>query len=97
MLGFLLPLLAKLTIAQIVAAIPQAIQIGKSGIALYETLTDAGNVQHEKALAQAIGLSAKAVIHLVGNLVGVVIPEQHAMTMAEQITWADHFGAGSQS
>ena len=97
MFAFLLPLLSNITIPQIVAAIPQLIKIGQAGFSIYENLTSAQNLSHEAATAQAAGLVMKAVVKLVADTVGAVLPQEHEMTQDEENTWRQHFGAGSQS
>ena len=76
MFAFLLPLLSNITIPQIVAAIPQLIKIGQAGFSIYENLTSAQNLPHEVATAQAAGIVLKAIVKLVTDTVGAVLPHE---------------------
>ena len=87
MLAFILPLLSNLTLAQVLEELPEIIKIIQAGIAIYNDLSNNGGLQKDEASVQAAGLVGKAVVKLVADTVGAVIPLPHKMTPEEEQLW----------
>lgn len=77
---------ATVTIWQILAAIPEVIQIVKDGSALVSKLRASGKTPQDAA-NEALGLTLKAIGAFAAERLGILNP--HAMTPAERELWFD--------
>ena len=79
-----MPILFGLTIAQIIALIPQIIQIVQAAQGVYKVLVDVHKVASNEAVQQSMSIAGKALGKLVYDAIGAAVPLPHKMTPDEE-------------
>lgn len=78
-----------ITVAQIIAALPKAIEAFKAAQAAYSILTTVQKLSHDKATQESVSLLGKALAKLVYDAAGMAVPLPHRMTPEEEKLWWD--------